>query len=365
MILLKDGHLIYQGKSDLALKYFSVIGCSIPAFCNPFDFFLEVLSDNQKYSSTLKDLNSNYQKLCEAEVVEEKIINHQKFKELEIPSLTIHGTRQVSWCLEFYLLLKRTVTDIFRNRLLFFSRFLNVLFNTLIIMGFYWNIGSTDKKDQLIKNYIGFFFNNVNQFFINGMYNALFAIPVVKNILKREYSAKLYRISAFFVAYIIASLINSFMYAIIFTPITFFSTNLLMQTTGENVKVFSTFFGLDFFIYTLGQFYGLLLGGSLPEHVCYMVSPLMFILFMLGAGVYRGNSSLPSFISWLFYTSPYKYFLELELKNFQNFSEITKIIPNILDFNYGLEVCIPALIGMMMSVLILGYFGIRSYSAKF
>jgi ABC-type multidrug transport system permease subunit len=232
-------------------------------------------------------------------------------------------------------------------------------------MGFYWNIGAENKKDQLFKNYMGFFFNNVNQFFINGMYTALFAIPVVKNILKREYSAKLYRISTFFLAYIIASLINSLMYAIIFTPITFFSTNLLMQSTEENLTVFSTFFCLDFSIYTLGQFFGLLLGGSLPEHVCFMVSPLMFILFMLGAGVYRGNSSLPNFVSWLFYISPYKYFLELELKNFKNFNEITKRIPDLLQFNYGLEVCIPALIGTMMTVLILGYFGIRSYSAKF
>ncbi len=361
MVLLKDGKLVYQGKSEDSLKYLASINLPLPEFCNPFDYFLKILSDP---NLTASNLNDNYLKLCESEVQEENIKFHEEYKTKEIYTFK-ENLRQVSWFLEFWLLLKRTCTNYIRSKTLFFTRMLNALFNTLIIMGFYWNIGSEDKKDQLFQNYIGFFFNNVNQFFINGIYTSIFMIPTLKTVLKREYSAKLYRISTFYSSLALSLLINSFLYAIIFCPVTFFTLNLIFETALDNLNVFSIYFLLNFFIFSLGQFFGLLIGGSLPEAAGYVVTPFMFIIFMLGAGIYRGNQSLPQFVAWFLYISPYKYLLELTMKNFMNFNQITEKIPDLMDYNYGNEVCIPTLIGTMMTVLIIGYFGIKNYAAKF
>mmetsp|Transcript_11933 Transcript_11933/g.11934 ORF Transcript_11933/g.11934 Transcript_11933/m.11934 type:complete len:156 (+) Transcript_11933:492-959(+) len=41
LILLMDGHLIYQGKADQAVNYFQGLGFKIPTYANPADFFLQ------------------------------------------------------------------------------------------------------------------------------------------------------------------------------------------------------------------------------------------------------------------------------------------------------------------------------------
>lgn len=361
LMLLKDGHLVYQGKAEHSLKYFDAIGCPMPSFCNPFDFFLEILSDaNHPY----QELNDHYNRLCEEEVRDERVKYHEDYKTRSLPSIE-ENTRQVNWFVEFGLLLERASVNYIRNRSLFLTRIFNCLFNTLVIMGFYWNIGAEDKKDQLFQNYVGFFFNNVNQFFINGIFCSLFIVPAMKIILKREYSAKLYRLSTFYTSLAITLLINSLIYTLIFTPICFFSINLLVSDPIQNFWQFWIFFFINFFMFTLGQFFGLCIGGSFAENVSLVISPFILLIFMLGSGFYRSNDSLPKFISWLFYTSPYKYLLELLMKNFEHFNAITEHIPEQMKYDYGLEICISVLLATSAIILILGFIGIKLYASKF
>jgi hypothetical protein len=360
-MLLKDGNLVYQGRAEYAPKYFNEINIPMPAFCNPFDFFLETLSDC-KYSS--KELNGRYNKLCEQVVREEKTTNHEKFKSKSIPSLE-ENLRQVSWCLEFWLLLKRTYLNYVRNKSLFLARILNCLFNSLIIMGFYWKIGDENKKAQLFQNFVGFFFNNCNQFFINGLYSAVFMIPSIKVVLKREVSAKLYRVSTFYFSIAITLLVNSLIFATIYTPIIYLAIKFYFETFKLNLEHFLIFYCLNFFNFTLGQYTGLFIGSTFSEELTYIISPLMFIVFMLGSGFYRGNNSIPSYISWLLYVSPYKYVMELLMRNFNEFSIDTKSIPDLMNYNYGAEICLPVLFGMMILFLMSGWAGLKLYSSKF
>jgi hypothetical protein len=359
IILLKDGRLVYQGKAENSIKYFSEIGCPFPAFCNPFDFFLEILSDANE-SLSARELNKNYMKLCEEEVRMESIKLREEFKSQEIVSLR-DNTRQIGWFSEYALLLKRTVMNYTRNKSLFFARVINCVFNTIIIAGFYWRIGDTDKYDPktFSFNYVGFFFNNLNQFFINGMYTALFMIPTIKAILKREYSAKLYRISSFFCALATTVLINSIIYAIIFSPITYFVIDML-----KDFEHLFYYFCFNFFIFTLGQYFGLAIGGAFPEQVTFVVSPLLFIFFFLGSGMYRDLSSLPSWISWLFYISPYKYGLEVYVRIESSFKPDERI-PENFHMDLGIEKCLPILAATMVTILILGGSGIKLFSSKF
>jgi hypothetical protein len=249
--------------------------------------------------------------------------------------------------------------------MLLLARVTGIVFTTLVIMGFFWNIMAEGKKEQFFQNYIGFFFNTANQLFINGIFTVLFMIPRLKTVLKREHAANLYRVSTFYLSLALILLLNSLIYAFVFTPATYLSVNLLMKTRIENLEVFSSFLGLNFFMFTLGQYYGLLLGSCLSETATLILSPLIFIFFLLGAGIYRGNDSLPKYVSWLFYTSPYKYFLELEFKNFEDLNDVTKYIPEALNYNFGIKVCVSTLLGIMSLSLIFGFIGLKKFVSKF
>ncbi len=86
---------------------------------------------------------------------------------------------------------------------------------------------------------------------------------------------------------------------------------------------------------------------------------------MLGSGFFKGNATIPGYISWLLHLSPYKYFMELNLKNFADAKEITKNIPELLGYNYGIDVCLYILSAWISVVLIAGYLGLKFYTAKF
>jgi hypothetical protein len=326
----------------------------MPEFCNPFDFFINIISEE---ANTVDKLYDNYNKLCEEEVRDEKTKKHEIYKNKEIISLT-KNPRQVNWLLEFFLLLKRTTINYVRNLTLFLSRLFNVFMVSLIIMGFYWNFGG--KKENLFHNFFGFFFNNTHIFFVSGMNTTLLMLPSLQFVLKRESSANLYRISTFYCAMLITLLINSFYYSTVFTLIEYFTNGLY-----SDVEHFALYYLLNVFAFTFGQYFGLFIGSFLPGKLGIVVAPFVFLFFLLGSGFYKGNASMPSFISWLFNISPYKYFLEIYLKLFANATEITKHLPEMLDYQFGIENCIYVLSGYLLFVIVLGLIGTKFITSKF
>ena len=108
MILLKDGFIAYQGKSENAFPYFKNIGYTLPEFCNPFDFFVDTIFLDE---NTGPMLNSQYLRLAETEVQQDLIEYNEKYKVKQNVISEVQVFRRVSWFLEFYLILERSVRD--------------------------------------------------------------------------------------------------------------------------------------------------------------------------------------------------------------------------------------------------------------
>jgi len=332
----------------------------LPSFCNPFDFFLEVVSDPTKPA---KELNDCYSKLCKEEVINEQVKLHEIYKSKEI--FNEDNLRQVGWCTEYNLLLQRSFINYVRNKTLFIVKILNILFLAIIYGSFCYGIGTDSKKNNLLQNYTAYFFNNVSTAFQNGIYSSIFMLPLIKTVLKREYTAKLYRLSSFYFSLITTVLINSLLYGIIFTSILFSATQFFFDDPLNSIKHYLLLFLTNIVNFTIGQYFGIFVGGSFSEYTSFVLTPIFFTSFMLGCGVFRGVSTIPSYMSWLLYVSPYKYFMELETKLFSDYNAITEIIPIKLDYNYGLDVCIYALTTFTLITLLLGFIGLKYYSAKF
>ncbi len=185
-------------------------------------------------------------------------------------------------------------------------------------------------------------------------------LPVLKNVIKRESSAKLYRLSSFYFSLLVVLLINSILYSVIFSPLLYYTVDFYYDL-GHFLK----YFVYNFVIFTFGQYFGLMIGANFDEKLSFVITPICFIIFMLGSGFYKGNATLPSYLSWLLHLSPYKYFMEMTLKNFAEAKEITKHAPEILDYTNGIDVCIYVLAGWITVVLLIGFLGLKFYTAKF
>jgi hypothetical protein len=307
---------------------------------------------------TSAKLYENYNRLCEAEVRDEKIKKHEEHKQKEIVSFA-KNHRQVNWFYEFILLTHRNFLNYVRNKSLFLSRIINVVLLSLIIMGYYWDFGS--KRDiSLFINFIAYFFNNTNMFFINGLYTTLMMLPPIKSVLKRESSANLYRVSSFYTSLLVLLLLNSFIYAAVYTVTLYFTIGLY-----NDVSHFFLYYLANFLFFTFGQYFGLFFGSLFPGQISLIVAPFTFIFFMLGSGFYRTNASMPGFIAWLFDISPYKYFIEILVKMFADATPITKDLPTMLDYTFGIANCIYLLSGYMVVIIILGLIGMKFSTTKF
>lgn len=324
----------------------------MPDFCNPFDFFLTVIQEKENE----KNLFSSYPRILEGKINAEKENLHEKFENIQIESLK-KNLRQVSWCLEFWILLQRGTLNFFRNKSVLYARISQYVINTVILMGFFWNIGG---KNNLLFNVLGFFFNNCNNFFINGIFTSIFMIPLIRQIIKREYSAKLYRISTFFCSLVIIFLIPSLIYSAIFSPVLFYTIKL-----ETNFLMFFYYFLLNFFVYALACYFGVMIGSTFGDELSLIVSPFVFVLFMLGSGYFRSNQSFPKAFSFLNWISPYRYMMELYILIEEDANDVTGRIGETMGYTVGIEVCFAVLAGYLLLALFLGYVSIKVYASKF
>jgi len=356
---MKDGHLVYQGKANFATKYFEEINIRLPEFCNPADFFLEAISDtNHSY----KEFNENYKKLCDFQVKDEQMKIHEQYKSIEI---NFNNKKYVGWFTEFILLLHRTSINYIRNNSLFLMKIFNYLMMSIIISAFYFQLSKEKDEQKLFQNYSSFFFNNISVTFFNAISTSCYIIGSNKSILKKESSSKLYGLSSFYISLITSLFINSIIYAIIYTTMTYIAIQFFFDNTYKNIEKYLLLLFSNFTKYSIGQCVGIFIGSNFEEKFNGLIIPFVSILFYFGAGFYRGNYTIPSYISWLFYASPYKYYMELELKMFSDYNELTSSIPERMGFSYGLYVCISSLIGITLMVLLFGFIGIKYYTAKF
>ena len=69
LILMADGHIVYQGDAKASVEYFKKIDRPVPQFANPADFFMKLLSINYpkgpKDEEKLDYLNRYYHALVE------------------------------------------------------------------------------------------------------------------------------------------------------------------------------------------------------------------------------------------------------------------------------------------------------------
>lgn len=352
---MKEGHLAFQGRISEAIPYFSTIGYKMPEFSNPFDFFLDILSDPLRTGASFYEDYCNNLKDSISGQAEQK---YDEYKRREL-TLEILNNRQINYFLEYWILLKRNSINYVRNKALFYTRVVNWVLFSAFIFPFYMGVKYSKNDSDMLTNFTGFTFVNCLIPFNNGMMTSLNIVPTIRPILKRESASKLYRISAFYFAMLTSLLINSVIFTTIWSPVFYFSGQTRMDFTH-----FIIFYSYIFFTISLGQVFGVLVSTLASDQFSMMFGPFIFVIFMIGSGYYRNIYTLPIYIRWFYHIDPYRYLLEIQMRN-ESFNEFTDGIADKLGYSMGTGYSLLILFGMFFSVIFVGLIFFKYKTAKF
>jgi len=351
---LKNGFICYQGKINNTEEYLDQIGYKMPEFSNPFDFYIDTVSlsetepseFNKQYLQILGEKESRDQKKYQEE--------YSKFQDVLVKT---QANRTINWFLEYYLILKRFTLNYLRNTKSIILKLLQILTFTVIYTSLYINIGSPDKSTDLYQNYLGYFFSVFNTVNINGMYLNLFNIPGVKEVFRREYTSRLYRLFTFYCALITFLLIDCLAFSILVGAGTYWTVGL-----KTDFATFLQFISLNIVGYLIGMEMGIILGTVMSFQSAFAFAPFLFAFFQIISGFYKSVESLPAVVKWAIWITPYKYFLELYLKLEGDFNEITSGIADDLGYNFGILNCWIVISTVFAAFFIIEFMALRHHA---
>ena len=205
LLLLSEGRTMYSGAASDAVDYFASGGFHCQQFYNPSDFFLDILSPDNRSPESDKESGErilmlgdawaqrNANELARSISIEDlaKIV-----AKADVRSVGTSGDINKAYknftvlCWRAWVEQSRDwLTQVFKN---FFLAFF-----ALIIGGIYSNIGYSQLS---IQNRNGFLFFVIINIAFSGLIGVLNTFPKEKNIVNRERSSRAYDTISYFVA---------------------------------------------------------------------------------------------------------------------------------------------------------------------
>ncbi|NXU16019.1 ABCG2 protein, partial [Pardalotus punctatus] len=335
LTLLAAGRVLYHGPAQRAIEYFQSIGYQCEPYNNPADFFLDVINgdstavalnkaDEHKTAERTEE-RSEYDKTL-AEQLAEKYSNSAYYQETKAHLESISSGnqkktkgvfRQITYANSFLHQLKWVSKRAFKNLIGNPQASIAQVFVTallgLIVGAIFFGI----KDDSAgLQNRVGaMFFLTTNQCF--GSVSAIELFLVERKIFIHEYISGYYRISAYFIAKLMADLIPiRTLPSIIFTCIVYFmlgkygllqshSNPLSLKPTVE--AFFTMMFTLMMVSYTATSMALAIAAGQSVAAVANLLMTITFIFMILFSGLLVNLTSVQSWLSWLKYFSIPRY----------------------------------------------------------
>jgi len=225
LLVLSEGRTMYYGDAALAVTHFAAAGHSCPAAFNPSDYFLDLLSPDNRTPETEVATRNRIQYLGDrwletqrqneraAQEKQDQGLQHggqassvDAVGEEEFQSVRVIGSGSndlaTVWR-NFLILCWRTWTEQSRNKGAIIARLVFNCFFGLIIGGIYSNIGHSQESIQNRKGALFFIMINQNFGSVTSMLNSF---PKEKVIVNRERSGRAYNTLAYFAAKVIIEL---------------------------------------------------------------------------------------------------------------------------------------------------------------
>ncbi|CAD8079189.1 unnamed protein product [Paramecium sonneborni] len=305
LIILNNGETIYQGDYSLLLNYCRQVNLDIDIHSTPLDSIMNNLNENFNLGVN-KVTNENYRLYLEQDV--------EKFQS-EYNEYQKRRT-QTSFCQEMKYLMKRQFTNYVRSPNLLRSKIFGSVFMLLFLGWLYWQVGkdqpsqdenvNIDVLSKYLNNMRGACFVCGTSAIFSALGPLLMLFPVERNIFLKEENSKMYRVSSYFLSKVCLEVPMNVTIQILFSIALYATFGFIWQL--ENVILFTVIsVSVSLSGNGLGIFTGCLFKDAKQSA---SLGPILLIPLQVFSGQYANLASIPKFISWVQYISPFKYFLE-------------------------------------------------------
>lgn len=326
-MLLAKGKVIYFNTKDNAVPYFKSIGFECPPLTTPSDYFMSIMSvesiekedidpnDKDAQESSTALIMNTYNELIE------KFHNSYQASELKNdPSRTFEGMKaldfdrffqdkNMGWCNEFWMLLKRNMISIVRIPLTSFILVVATAIQAAVAVLIYQNI---DETKSGVQDRRGVLFYIILVMGFGGVNNVVQVFPVERPVFLRESNNNLYRVSTYFWSKVVSQLPTSILVPTMFVSIVYFSVGLTLSHWSKPlisilgaILEYNAFVGFGYIIGT----------GVGDKQVATVLTPVAIVPMLLYAGFFVSQDNIPKWLWWFREVAIFKYGFQVQFLN--------------------------------------------------
>ncbi|KAF9159252.1 hypothetical protein DFQ26_006751 [Actinomortierella ambigua] len=297
VLLVTGGRPAYSGRADKVVEYFEEAGHVVPALTNTPDFILDTASINLRSEAletstrkTVNDLIERFQ-ARKSELLAEQIPKG--------PLGELQGTRPhfANFSKAFPLLAKRSFTNTFRQKGLYFNRLAQPVFVAIIMTIFFAPLGNGPLD---VTSRLGLL-QQTSPLVFAGMLNNVAVYPLERDIAYREISDGGYSPTSFFMAYLVNELPLELVSSVLTTVFM-----LVITEMRTNVKTVATFWLCMFSYIHTGESVGIMFS-SFASHAGFNITLMSAIISVFSFMTGFLSPNLPKFLDVINHVSLLKY----------------------------------------------------------
>ncbi|CAG9325718.1 unnamed protein product [Blepharisma stoltei] len=310
LLLLAEGHLVYQGRARDSPKYFAKVGYSVPKLMNPADFYMRLLHVVDRKHPTEEE-HEKIENLVSAYTTIDQEDNDFDTSKLE-PLQDKHLVVPTNFAQQFIILLRRAWINARRDPLAS-----QVLFFEYIMVGFLVDIIC----NNLAKNYDSsrtrtqILFLSMSSVAFFACQNAAMMFPNETPLFLKESKQRIYSTISYYMAKSIADLPMQFLPLLVYCVMIYWAIPL---NDYDSSKFFIFYFVLLLLqVSCLGM--GYILGAMVKtETLAVAITPVFIQPLMMFSGLFPSVKHYPEGFFWIQYISSMRWAVEAICANEYN-----------------------------------------------
>eukprot|EP01091_Cochliopodium_minus_P006107 TRINITY_DN1598_c0_g2_i1.p1 TRINITY_DN1598_c0_g2~~TRINITY_DN1598_c0_g2_i1.p1 ORF type:complete len:702 (+),score=193.99 TRINITY_DN1598_c0_g2_i1:254-2359(+) len=336
ILVMKAGKIITYVESKKVIDVFREKGLDCDELENPAEFLLRTCMDRQnQYADQLNELMNTYNTNAKLQIEKEKkrmnLTNNkinkrikskvsfsfmEKGKDLEEDNLEIEykKTRPNIFYM-FKALLSRVYLSNFRNpQGMMTSIFLAVFFSLMVGLIFLRIGGKSQKSIQDRLGAIFFILINLGMGSIQGL---LTTFAIERPVFLKEYMGNQYGVTSYFFSKVLVLIPLALLSPLIYMVIAYFMIGFQAQAAN-----FFIYVAIIIFICLIMNGCGMAIAAfSKTVQIALALTPVILLPMIILCGYFLNKDSIPKYLIWIHYISPFKYGYELLLS--QEFTGLT------------------------------------------
>jgi len=315
ILLARGGHVVYSGRANQMLPYFSSLSHECPATTNPADFALDLVTVDLQRSDREAATRVIVERLIDRFDHKEALDSRESEKEIVLPAeLGSMKRERASFMAAYPILVSRGLLNFRRQPMLVIARIMQVIGLGIVVALYFAPL----KNDYFsVQNRLGFIQQIMPLYFIGkgshrycilipantiiGMLQNVALYPLERDVFYREHNDRAYGVTAFFLAYLTNELPFAILTAHLFSLLSVFAVGLPRTITMFYVMTYNTFC-----IVSCGESLGIFFN-TLFRHTGFSVNVTSTVLciavFMSGIM----SIDIPAPLEAFNYLSPLKY----------------------------------------------------------